>query len=130
MRRFSKKRQAIYDCLCAASSHPTADWIYRQLQPDFPDLSLGTVYRNLAQLKKAGLIQSVGIINGQERYDGITTPHPHLVCRDCGAVEDLTGMASPADLISVAEAKSGYAISSAQLQFWGQCPVCRAKTVS
>ena len=53
IQRFSKKRQAIYDCLAGTTSHPTADWIYHQLHADYPDLSLGTVYRNLTQLKDA-----------------------------------------------------------------------------
>ena len=55
MQRFSKKRAAIYDCLCGTKTHPSADWIYQQLLPEFPDLSLATVYRNLAQLKEAGI---------------------------------------------------------------------------
>ena len=82
IQRFSKKRQAIYDCLRSTTSHPTADWIYHQLHPDFPDLSLGTVYRNLSQLKNAGLIQSVGVVAGQERFDANISPHTHLICKD------------------------------------------------
>lgn len=129
MRRFSKKRQAIYNCLCATSSHPTADWIYHQLQPDFPDLSLGTVYRNLSQLKKAGLIQSVGIINGQERFDGIVASHPHLICKTCGIVQDLGGICLPDNMLSSAEASSGFDITQVQLRLWGQCPDCQRKAI-
>lgn len=130
MRRFSKKRQAIYDCLCASSAHPTAAWIYQQLQCDFPDLSLGTVYRNLAQLKKAGLIQSVGVINGQERFDAVVTPHPHLICQSCGAVQDLPGVYFPPELVSAAEAASGYQISDVALCLSGRCPACLEKVLS
>lgn len=87
--RFSKKREAIYTCLCSTDSHPTADWIYHQLLPSYPDLSLATVYRNLSQMKDAGLIQSVGVVAGQERFDATVQSHTHFVCTQCNAVLDL-----------------------------------------
>lgn len=130
MRRFSKKRQAIYNCLCATSSHPTADWIYHQLQPDFPDLSLGTVYRNLSQMKRDGIIQSVGIIGGQERFDGIVASHPHLICKTCGVIRDLDGIYLPETMLSSAEEDSGFEITQVQLRLWGQCPECRKSALS
>lgn len=126
MQRFSKKRQAIYNCLCTTKSHPTADWIYQQLHPVYPDLSLGTVYRNLAQLKDAGRIQSVGVVNGQERFDADVSSHPHLVCNDCGTVTDLE-LTLPEGLMKEAELQSGYQITGVSLRFQGQCPRCRVK---
>ena len=48
MRRHSKKRDAILSCIRRSHLHPSAEWIYTQLKPEHPDLSLGTVYRNLA----------------------------------------------------------------------------------
>ena len=89
VRKNSRKRQALLDVLCASHEHPTAEMLYNQLKPEFPELSLGTVYRNLGVLMQEGLVQSVGHINGQERYDAITCPHPHFVCRCCHGVIDL-----------------------------------------
>lgn len=89
MRKNSKKRQALLDALCQSHEHPTAEMLYNQLKPDFPELSLGTVYRNLGVLVEEGLVKSVGHVNGQERYDAITQPHPHFVCRSCHGVIDL-----------------------------------------
>lgn len=129
MQRFSKKRQAIYDCLCTTKSHPTADWIYDQLHPVYPDLSLGTVYRNLSQLKEAGMIQSVGVVNGQERFDADVSPHPHLVCNDCGTVADLH-MDLPKSLMADAQEQSGFLISGVSLRLQGKCPDCRKSTIS
>ncbi len=88
-RKNSKKRQALLDALCASHEHPTAEMLYRQLKGDYPEISLGTVYRNLGVLLEDGLVQSVGKINGQEHYDAITSPHPHFVCRSCHSVIDL-----------------------------------------
>ena len=46
---FSRKREAILMTIRNATIHPTAEWVYQQLKPQYPDLSLGTVYRNIAQ---------------------------------------------------------------------------------
>ena len=87
-KKFSRKREAILTCLHGTTCHPTAEWVYQQLKPQFPDLSLGTVYRNLAAFKAEGVIDSVGVVNGLERYDGNTIPHAHIVCESCGALLD------------------------------------------
>ena len=89
MRKNSKKRQALLDALCHSKEHPTAEMLYNQLKVDIPELSLGTVYRNLGVLMQEGLVISVGHVNGQERYDAITYPHPHFVCRHCHGVIDI-----------------------------------------
>lgn len=123
--RFSKKRQAIYDCLQNTHSHPSADWIYQKLRPEFPDLSLATVYRNLNQLKAAGLIQSLGVVAGQERFDAITSPHTHFVCTGCGAVLDLPEFSIPAALIAQTEREHGCKVTGTSLRLSGLCSHCR-----
>ena len=60
VRKHSRKRDAILECLRCTTSHPTAEWVYNQLKPTIPDLSLATVYRNLAMFKAEGTIDSVG----------------------------------------------------------------------
>ena len=87
--RQSKKRDAILAMLRASGLHPSADQVYQQLKPKYPDLSLGTVYRNLGQLCQLDLVKRVGTVNGQERYDGRTAPHSHFICNRCGSVADL-----------------------------------------
>ena len=82
-RRQSKKRDAIRELLLACYDHPSAEEIYRRLKPDYPDLSLGTVYRNLALFREEGKAMSVATVAGQERLDGRTHPHAHFVCEKC-----------------------------------------------
>lgn len=123
--RFSKKREAIYSCLRSTDTHPTADWIYHQLRPSFPDLSLATVYRNLTQLKDAGVIRSVGVVAGQERFDADIHPHTHFICTNCDAVLDLMDVHLPVELVSQAEKDSGCSITDTSLRFTGLCPRCR-----
>ena len=79
-RRQSKKRDAIHEMLLASCDHPSAEEIYRRLKPDIPDLSLGTVYRNLSLFRKEGKAISVATVAGQERFDGWTHPHAKFIC--------------------------------------------------
>lgn len=125
MQRFSKKREAILTCLQNTKSHPTAEWIYDRLKPTYPDLSLGTVYRNLLQMKKAGLICSIGTVDGQERYDADMVPHVHAVCMRCGKVEDLSAFSVPDQKIIELEQLTGFQLVSAKIQLSGLCKECR-----
>ena len=123
MQRFSKNRQAILLCLRSTKTHPTAGWIYEQLKPDHPELSLGTVYRNLSQMKEAGLIRSVGVIAGEEHFDGTVQPHHHAVCICCGKVIDMGEFPGTEEIFSRIRAETGFDI--AELQLSGICPECR-----
>jgi Fur family peroxide stress response transcriptional regulator len=87
-----RKRSAILDCLRGTTTHPSADMVHEMLQADHPDISLATVYRNLSLFKNQGLIQSLGMIHGIERFDGNTAPHVHFVCNCCSAIHDLHQM--------------------------------------
>ena len=125
--RYSKKRQAILDCLRKTVTHPTAEWIYGQLKPFYPDLSLATVYRNLGQLKESGEIVSVGTVLGQERFDGTNRPHVHMICSRCGTVTDVPGAEIPEALIGAAEKCTGYSVFFPDIRLFGSCPTCAAK---
>mgnify|MGYP000075579427 FL=1 len=77
-RNFSSKRNAIYNAVCGTDTHPSARWVYDKLKPEIPDLSLGTVYRNIALFKDEGKVSVICNVNGEERIDGNTEPHPPL----------------------------------------------------
>ena len=122
-RKFSKKRAAILEALRATDEHPSAEMLYARLKTEFPDLSLGTVYRNLAMFVADGDAVSVGTVNGQERYDADTGPHAHFICASCGRVLDvcspnLTG------LDREVERETGGVVTSRSLSFSGTCARC------
>jgi Fur family peroxide stress response transcriptional regulator len=128
--RNTRQREAIARVLAETTSHPTAAWIYDKLKADFPDLSLGTVYRNLSFLSDRGLIRVLRSGSGTDRFDGNASGHYHVVCESCGKVEDIA-MESDAALDERAETLSGYRVSSHRLDFFGVCPACRDRhTVS
>ena len=127
MERTSKhfrKRDAILTCLRQTKVHPSADWVYAQLKPEIPDLSLGTVYRNLSLFKEQGVIQSLGTVKGVERFDGDTHSHVHFICTECGAVQDIEGMPQLPSLRSSAEHDLGSQIQGCQITFTGLCRNC------
>ncbi len=117
-----RKRDAILTCLRQTRQHPSADWIYSQLKPQIPDLSLGTVYRNLALFKEQGLVRSLGTVNGVERFDGFPQPHVHFVCTCCGSVQDLEDIPLP-----TLQAEPVGRVEGCQLTFTGTCRDCLEK---
>ncbi len=119
-----RKRNAILACLRETDVHPSAEWIYARLKPEYPDISLGTIYRNLSLFKQQGLIASLGTVNGVERFDGNIMPHVHFICSGCGDVADLPHMEVPESLSSLAAAETGGQITACQLTFTGTCCRC------
>lgn len=123
--RYSKKREAILTAIQGTSCHPSAEWVYQRLKPRHPDLSLGTVYRNLSFFLERGLIQSVGVVQGQERFDGIVTPHSHFICNCCGSVLDLPEIDLGGDLDQAVSRQYGLAVQRHELTFFGLCSSCQ-----
>lgn len=119
-----RKRNAILSCLQQTKAHPSAEWIYASLKPQIPDLSLGTVYRNLALFKEQGLITSLGTVQGVERFDAETAPHVHHICCQCGKVQDMEQIRVPGELCQAAEKEAGGQVVSCQLTFTGYCGEC------
>lgn len=125
--RISPQRLAILRLLAETPDHPTAEDLHRRLLPEFPDMSLATVYKAIAVLKKHGEILELQFSDRDNRYDArFPTPHPHCVCLACGAIADppAPGLAAVTEALAAA---SGYAITSHRLDFYGLCPACRAK---
>ena len=120
-----KKRNAILSCLQGTTLHPSAEMVHEMLQQEHPDISLATVYRNLARFKSQGLIQSLGTVNGIERFDANTDPHVHFVCTGCDSVLDLPQIQVPHGLERDVESCSGCHVDACQLTFTGLCGNCQ-----
>ena len=119
-----RKRNAILSYLQGTNAHPSAETIYSDLKAEIPDLSIGTVYRNLTHFRKQGLVSSIATVNGVERFDANTEPHVHFICEGCDAVIDLHQLSTPQALCSEAEGSIGCSVSGCQLSFTGKCRDC------
>jgi len=122
--RTTKQKLVILDILQKTNCHPTADWIYQEARQILPDISLGTVYRNLNLLKSLGKIQELNYGSGQSRYDGNPNNHYHFVCEKCKKVVDLD-LPVVADLDEQIGKNYGYKVSSHRLEFYGLCDTCQ-----
>ena len=88
MANYSKQREAILNELHSRCDHPTATQVYESVRKVMPNISLGTVYRNLASLVESGEILSVTVGDGHEHFDGDKSFHLHLHCKCCGEIID------------------------------------------
>ncbi len=121
---YSRQREALLRVLQGTTSHPTADWLYTELRREFPNISLGTVYRNLKLLSDNGTILKLSAGTGTEHYDGSTFNHYHFVCIECGCVSDIN-MESLTSIDSEVEKLTGGKIKRHSLVFYGNCEKCK-----
>jgi Fur family peroxide stress response transcriptional regulator len=125
--RLTQQRLAICNLLAETEEHPTAHMIYEQLRPEFPTLSLATVYNTLDVLIELGLVNSLGSAGDEAiHYDADTSPHVNLACTSCHRVIDL-----PSEHVHALEnevaTQSGYKIMGARVLYYGLCPDCQAR---
>ncbi|WP_418463064.1 Fur family transcriptional regulator [Frisingicoccus sp.] len=124
--KYSRQREAIKNYLEGRKDHPTADMVYTAIREVYPNISLGTVYRNLTLLAKQGEISKISCGETSDRFDIRTDPHYHFICEKCGRVEDLPDMDMQAVNAWAGENYDGD-IFGHQLYFYGRCRECREK---
>lgn len=123
-RRNSKQREVILQELRKVTSHPTATTLYHIVREQLPKVSLGTVYRNLELLTKAGLIRKLNVSGKEARFDGDISHHYHLSCVICGRIDDMINPPAISIENDTVE-QDGWKISDHRIGFYGTCPECR-----
>jgi Fur family transcriptional regulator, peroxide stress response regulator len=122
--RLTPQRLAVLRALVSDPSHPSVDSIYRELAPIYPMMSLATVYKTIEVLKEMGEVLELGFANGPSRYDAnIPAPHAHMVCTECGRIEDVD-VADVAPIAAGVAERTGYQRVRPRLDFYGRCPTC------
>lgn len=122
--KLTPQRLAVYNYLINTTSHPSADVIYTDIHVQYPTMSLATVYKALKTLVDVGLIQEINVGEGNFRYDGNSSSHPHLQCLGCGKVDDFKDL-SLDNLNSLAEKHTDYQIVYNKVYFYGYCANCK-----
>lgn len=123
MAKYSRQRECILKNLQSRRDHPTADMVYESVQVEEPNISLGTVYRNLSFLAENGQILKISTGIGPDHFDGFTEAHNHFVCRKCGRVLDLDYVADEKIIADASKSFNGE-IKGYDLQFYGTCEDC------
>jgi Fe2+ or Zn2+ uptake regulation protein len=122
--KYSKQRDALLKILQSTRSHPSADWLYTELRKEFPNISLGTVYRNLALLADNGTILKITTSSQKEHFDGFTNKHYHFVCNCCDSIYDVD-LPDMESLDKMVESNLGATVDSHSLVFYGICSMCK-----
>ena len=121
--KYSRQRESIKNCLMNRTDHPTADALYLSIREEFPNISLGTVYRNLNLLVELGEIMKFTCGDGSEHFDYTTDQHYHFVCRKCGRIIDLPLSMVRETSEFFTEGMPGR-VDTHALFFYGECEDC------
>ncbi len=121
-RRLTKQRKVILEELCKSDSHPTADELYQVVRQRMPNISLGTVYRNLDFLTEQGQIAKIEYSGAQMRFDALLEFHQHVRCVKCGAIGDVFNTVQPPDIGFIEV--PGFILLSSRIEFDGICDKC------
>ena len=122
--RMTIQKRVILEELNKTKKHPTAEALYSDVKKRLPEISLGTVYRNLEALARNGTAQKLVDSKRKNRFDGNPEIHFHIECKSCGRVDDL-----PDDMAEVLkkdiDLETGYEVTGYNLYFYGLCPNCK-----
>jgi Fur family ferric uptake transcriptional regulator len=119
--RRTPSRRAILDAVASWPGHFSAE----ELCKTVPKVGRATVYRALASLQKAGILCRVMVDNGSPRYQlGGSRHHHHLVCVDCGQVQDIVGCGVD-DFVERVAGRFGYQPQGHRLEIYGRCAECQ-----
>ena len=124
MKKYSKQREAIKECLKMSKAHPNAMAVYEEVRKILPNISLGTVYRNLGELQESGEILNLSLSDSKDRFDGDTSPHIHFYCRKCNKIFE---MPIESDYGKALAGESGFTPDSSVYVVYGLCKECYGK---
>ncbi|MDC7238777.1 MAG: transcriptional repressor [Spirochaetales bacterium] len=120
----TNQRKVIIDALKSSKAHPSADMVYDYVRARIPNVSLGTVYRNLESMYQSSMIVKIETPGGQKRFDFNTEPHPHFHCEKCGKIEDVPFELHAPVPDEASEWMKRRVITSSTLNYRGLCEEC------
>ena len=116
--RYSHQRETIREIVFSTNSHPSADWVYARAKKAIPNISLGTVYRNLKQLTDQGIIRVIHD-GSLARYDWNKEPHDHMKCATCGSMVDIK--LPNGNLKNMVKNQHNFEVSDVEITLIGKC---------
>jgi len=119
--KVTPQRIAIVDLL-KSYGHLSISKMYELIKEKFPSISLATIYKNLNAMVDNGFVNEVKIIGQDSRYELAKASHSHVVCKECGVMEDI--MLDDSDIKDEAKKLSKFDIQSSSITFYGICQKC------
>ena len=120
--RKTKQLEVVWHEVANDNSHPTADQIYERVRRQIPNISLGTVYRNLQKLVAEGKLQ-VLTLGRTQHFDPLVDRHQHFICESCRRVYDVM-VGEDEEILPSSLPRGEFTVTSHQLAFFGECKAC------
>ena len=120
------QKQVILNAVRELKNHPTSEEVYNYIKPNFPSISLGTVYRNLNLLSENNEIQKISLIDDAVRFDHITGEHYHFQCDKCKKLIDIN-LPYNKELDEAVSKKYNVEIDKHDIVFIGICKSCKSE---
>ncbi|HDK3069870.1 TPA: peroxide-responsive transcriptional repressor PerR [Staphylococcus aureus] len=124
--RITPQRQAILRYLISSHTHPTADEIYQALSPDFPNISVATIYNNLRVFKDIGIVKELTYGDSSSRFDFNTHNHYHIICEQCGKIVDFQ-YPQLNEIERLARHMTDFDVTHHRMEIYGVCKECQDK---
>lgn len=121
--KYSKQRELIYKTVMENPVHPSADMVYAMVRKELPNISLGTVYRNLNLLSEQGALQKISMPNASDHFDGRVEDHCHMLCEKCGHVCDIDAPYLE-ELTQRMRGEGNFRVTGCHVYFTGICGEC------
>lgn len=121
--RYSKQKEEVLKIVRESYNHPDAKNIYKIVKKRIPNISLGTVYRNLNNLSNEGIIKKISLENGNDRYDKTLTNHNHITCIKCGKICDVSVLLKTSEIVKIQD-ETGFKITDSNFNINGICKDC------
>jgi Fe2+ or Zn2+ uptake regulation protein len=122
--RATPARRLLLNALFDNHGHRSAEELAAEVHSRAPDVHLSTIYRNLEELERLGVIDSTRLGNGPATYHLASAAHGHLVCEQCGTMIEVPDEIF-ADLVRVASGQYGFAINPHRFAVTGRCAACQ-----
>jgi Fe2+ or Zn2+ uptake regulation protein len=123
--RATGSRVAVYAAVVGLGGHPDVQAIVAAVHEGGETISTQAVYDCLASLTGAGLLRRIEPAGSPARYEArVGDNHHHVVCRSCGATEDIDCAVGAAPCLEPGST-GGFAVDEAEVTFWGLCPGCQ-----
>ena len=124
MEHITSQRKIILDYLRGVDTHPSAEIIYGEVRKKLPQISRGTVYRNLKNLRRKGEIQEIPV--DVAHFDGDISSHAHFICKKCHKIFDIFDICKECGVLKRKKTKVGK-INNYQISFYGHCQKCSSR---
>ena len=125
--RSTLQKQAILDVLRSSRKMATAEEVYGRVREKYPNVSLGTVYRNLQNYSQQGLVRRTLLTDGKARFElAGNIHHHHLICLTCGETAEVPWCPVGPE-VTAFMTESDFLPVSHQFEVYGYCRQCRRK---